>query len=68
MTFSQREAKSAFEYADIKISGITEESMDLGVVFCMYVNDGGEIYYLDGGTTGETVALKSYADISAIIK
>ena len=62
------QAKLAFDYADIKISGITEESMDLGVVFCMYVNDGGEIYYLDGGTTGETVALKSYADISAIIK
>ena len=56
-----------FDYADVKISGITEVSKDLGVVFCMYVNDGGSIFYLDGGITSETVATKSYADVLAAL-
>ena len=54
-----------FDYADVKISGITEASKDLGVVFCMYVNDGGSIFYLDGGVTSKAVALKSYNDINS---
>ena len=58
----------AFNYVDVKITGITEETAECGVVFCMYVNDGGDIYYLDGGKTSETVGLKSYADVLEIKK
>lgn len=53
-----------FDYAQVSISGITEETAGVGVVFCMYVNDGGNIYYLDGGETSETVSLKSYNDVA----
>ncbi len=55
--------KLTLDCADIKLKGITEESIDRGFVFCMYVNDGGKFFYLDGGVTSETVALKSYNDI-----
>lgn len=53
-------------YTDVKVSGITEETANSGVVFCMYVNDAGSIYYLDGGKTSDTASLKSYNDIVEI--
>ena len=56
------------DFADIKVSGITDENKDKGVVFCMYVTDGEEVYYLDGGKTSENVACKSYLDIVEIKK
>ena len=56
------------DYADIKVSGITEENTGKGVVFCMYVTDGEGIYYLDGGVTSENVTPKSYLDILEIKK
>ncbi len=58
--------KTAMNYTGVKVSGITEASANLGVVFCMYVNDGGSIFYLDGGITSETVATKSYTDVLAV--
>ena len=57
-----------FDCASVKISGITDEALDRGVVFCMYVKDGESIFYLDGGNTSKTVATKSYADALATIK
>ena len=57
-----------FDYADVKVSGITDETKDKGIVFCMYVTDGEEVYYLDGGETSENVATKSYNDILEIVK
>ena len=60
--------KLTMNYADVKVSGITEETAESGVVFCMYVNDGGNIFYLDNGTTSKTVGLKSYNDIVEIKK
>ena len=57
-----------FDYADVKVSGITEETKDKGIVFCMYVIDGEGVYYLDGGVTSENVATKSYNDILEITK
>ena len=56
------------DYADIKVSGITEENTGKGLVFCMYVADGEEVYYLDGGVTSENVATKSYLDIVELKK
>ena len=61
-------AKLTMNYADVKVSGITEETAERGVVFCMYVNDGGNIFYLDNGTTSKTVGLKSYNDVLEIKK
>ena len=58
----------ALDYADIKVSGITDENKDKGVVFCMYVIDGDTVSYLDGGVTSENVACKSYNDIGALEK
>ena len=58
----------AFDYADVKVSGITDETVGKGIVFCMYVIDGESVSYLDGGATSENVAPKSYSDIVALKK
>ena len=58
----------ALDYANVMVSGITEETAAFGVLFCMYVNDGGNIYYLDGGKTNEAATLKSYNDVLALKK
>ena len=58
--------KFVYDYASIKITGITEDNTDKGVVFCMYVIDGKAVSYLDNGVTSENVACKSYNDIIAL--
>lgn len=58
----------ALDYANVMVSGITEETAAFGVLFCMYVNDGGNVYYLDGGKTSEAATLKSYNDVLALKK
>ena len=50
------------------MSGITDETAGKGIVFCMYVIDGEDVSYLDGGVTSENVATKSYNDIVALKK
>ena len=62
------QSKLALDYANVMVSGITEETATFGVLFCMYVNDGGNIYYLDGGKTSEAATLKSYNDVLALKK
>ena len=54
------ESSFAHNYFNVKIRGITEAHTDSGIVFCAYVKDGGEIYYLDGGVTSKDVQCKSY--------
>jgi hypothetical protein len=56
----------AYDYASVKITGITENNTDKGIVFCMYVIDGDTVSYLDGGVTSENVACKSYDDVIAL--
>jgi hypothetical protein len=58
----------ALDYADIKVSGITDENTDKGIVFCMYVIDGEDVSYLDCGVTSENVSCKSYNDIVVLEK
>ena len=53
-------------YFGVKVSGITEEHTASGVVFCAYVTDGEQVYYLDGGKTTNSVTKKSYTDIKAL--
>ena len=60
-------SKFVLDYVDIKLTGLTKSSLDIGFVFCMYVNDGESIFYLDGGVTSEAVALKSYTDVLAVL-
>ena len=56
----------AYDYASVKITGITENNTDKGIVFCMYVIDGETVSYLDNGVTSENVACKSYDDVIAL--
>ena len=39
----------ALDYVEIRLNGITESSFDTGFVFCVYVNDNGNVYYLYNG-------------------
>ena len=55
-----------YDYASIKITGISEENTAKGIVFCMYVIDGEDVSYLDNGTTSQSVACKSYNDVVAL--
>ena len=52
-------------YFGVKVSGITEEHTASGVVFCAYVTEGEQVYYLDGGKTADSVTKKSFTDIKA---
>ena len=54
------------DYYDIKVTGITQELMDKNIVFCIYVLDGGKMYYLDGEKTGDTVTGISYESILSL--
>ena len=64
----------AHDYFGIKINGIVEDKEDaqkdktkVAVVFCAFVVDNGNVFYLDNGETNETVSGKSYADVFASI-
>ena len=58
----------AYDYVSVRISGISDAIKDKAVAFCMFVNDGEDIYYLDGGETVDAVAMKSYNDLISIAK
>jgi len=38
-------------YVDVMVSGIPEDKMDIYVVFCLYVADGEDLFYLDQATS-----------------
>ena len=61
--FVTEEKFFAYDYAFISIGGITTETADKAVTFCMFVKDADAVYYLDGGKTVEAVAMKSYNEI-----
>lgn len=48
-------SKTSNSYIDIIVSGITQANADTYVVFCLYVTDGTNMYYLDNETTSTTV-------------
>lgn len=54
---------SVTSYFDVKVTGITEERRNSNIVFCIYVLDGGKMYYLDNEKTGEDVVGISYNEI-----
>ena len=51
---------SAFDYFDVKVSGIPSEFGDTAIVFCAYIKVDGEIFYLDDSTTSKSVTGVSY--------
>lgn len=54
----------AFDYFCIGVTGITtSEHMEKALTFCVFVNDNGSIFYLNGGKTETTVSMKSYYDL-----
>lgn len=53
---SSREAN----YLEIKISGISSDMTELLIVFCVYVIDKGNMYYLSDNATSSTVMGNSY--------
>ena len=61
--FVTEEKFFAYDYISVKVSGISDANKDKAVAFCVFVNDGEELYYLDGGKTVDTVNVKSYNSI-----
>lgn len=66
--FVTEEKFFAFDYASVSVSGISEANKDKAVVFCLFVKDGEEVSYLDGGNTVDSVEAKSYTDVLAMQK
>ena len=58
----------SYEYVAVRISGISDATFGKAVAFCMFVKDGEDTYYLDGGETAEAVAMKSYNDLISMAK
>ena len=58
----------AYDYVSVRVSGISNATMDKAITFCMYVKDGDRICYLDGGKTVDTVEMKSYNDLISTFK
>ena len=50
----------ANDYIEVKVTGIPADFLNTPIVFCIYATDGGKLYYLDNGTTSETVVGTSY--------
>jgi len=64
--FVTEERFFALDYVSISIGGIAGENMSKAITFCMFVKDGDNTFYLDGGETVETVTMKSYNDVFAM--
>ncbi|MBO5262339.1 MAG: leucine-rich repeat protein [Clostridia bacterium] len=63
-TYIAKQSFIAHDYFDVGVSGISENQTGVSLVFCAYVIDNGEYYYLDGGETVKTATAKSHADLA----
>ncbi len=54
---------SLYDYFEIKIAGITSADFDTAIVFCSYVSDGKEVYYVNNGELSKTATGLSYNQI-----
>lgn len=52
------------DYADIVVNGITESNLNTKVIFCLYIIDKEDIYFLDGGLTKTSISGVCYSDIA----
>ena len=55
------------DYFAVAVAGFTDATVDNALTFCVYVKDGNKISYLDNGETVETVNMKSYNQIKALL-
>ena len=55
----------AHDFFGIKINGMTEENLDKAIVFCAYVVDGDDVYYLDNDVTVSEIGGISYDNVLA---
>ena len=53
----------ANDYINVMVTGIPDDFKDSPIVLCLYVKDKGAFYYLNNGTTSETVVGNSYNEI-----
>ena len=53
------------DYVDVKLTGIPTSEGETCLVFCVYVEIDGKMYYLDNGITSENVVGVSYNFISS---
>ena len=55
--------KLAHDYFDIKINGISDGYAQRYIVFCVYVTEGEDAYYLDNNITSQNVTGISYEEV-----
>jgi len=55
------------DYFAVAVAGFTDATVDNALTFCVYVKDGAKVSYLDNGETVETVNMKSYNQIKALL-
>ena len=55
------------DYFAVAVAGFTDATVDNALTFCVYVKDGEKVSYLDNGETVETVNMKSYNQIKALL-
>ena len=70
-TYVTSQDKFAHDYFAVTVVGFAEEgenaNVDKALTFCVYVKDGDQVCYLDNGETAETVNMKSYNEIKALL-
>lgn len=56
--------KAGFSIFHVKVTNIPDANKDTKIVFCAYLVNGGKTYYLNNGTTSETVVGLDYTTVS----
>lgn len=56
--------KAGYSIFHVKVTNIPEASKDTKIVFCAYLVNGDKTYYLNNGTTAETVVGLDYTTVS----
>ena len=51
----------------MKLFGVPEDCADLNLIFCAYVVENGEVFYLDNGTTSKSLVGQSINDLKEIL-
>ena len=57
----------AHDFFGVKINGMTEANLKTAIVFCAYVIDNGEVFYLDNDTTVTEITGINYATVYATL-
>ena len=67
-TYIATQSQIKHNHIDIKVIGLNSANLDKGLVFCMFVKDGENLFYLDNGKTVKTIEAKSYNEIASLNK